>query len=110
MKVQSLSRQEEKRLLSYVLANLDRFIDNRWPKRFKRGLITVPVTFLAVIVSFMVIYSDTWLTIPTSIGGLIVGLTIGRVTMQHKAQAQWQALARCLDTGKIESRLRELDA
>lgn len=109
MKYRPLSRKEEKRLLTELRDHLDAFLDHRWAPRAHTGLVAALVTFPAMIVLLIVVYADTWLTIPTSIGGLVVGFFLGVLSKRRLATAQWHVLGRYLDTQKIEARLRELD-
>jgi hypothetical protein len=109
MHIKSPSKKEEKRLLAGMLIGLDEKPDNGLFARFKREIIGFCIGMMFVAVVLGVLRSQSLLTAFTTIGGFIVGLSVGIGARYITGVRQWPAVARCLDRTKIENRLRELD-
>lgn len=110
MKIRPLSKRQEKQVLAAMLANLNEPPDNSGRAHFKRELIGMFFSVLAVAIILGVLRAGSLLVVFTTAGGVAIGLAIGIGGWRLTAARQWPTISRCLDREKIELRLRELDA
>ncbi|GAB2512854.1 hypothetical protein GCM10027084_28790 [Pseudoxanthomonas sangjuensis] len=110
MKIRPLTKRQEKQVLASMLAGLNEPIDNSWRSMLKREVVGLTVPFLIVAIALGVLRTQSLLTLFTTVGALIAGLTIGVGVWRITAARHWPVVAHCLDRDKIEQRLRELDA
>jgi hypothetical protein len=110
MKIRSLTKREEKQVLTSMLAGLNEPIDNSWRSMLKRQVVALAIPFLIAAIVLGVLRAQSMLTLFTTAGALIVGLVIGYGVLRITAARHWPVVVHCLDRDKIEQRLSELDA
>lgn len=110
MKIRPLSRSDEKRLLACILRHLDgQPPDSLWT-RVKREICMIMVGVIAALVIIIAATGPGWMALLIAGGAFFVGLSIGIFAWHMMGQAQWPAVAKCIDRGLVEARLQELDA
>ncbi|WP_152984062.1 MULTISPECIES: hypothetical protein [Stenotrophomonas] len=110
MKIRSLTKREEKQVLTSMLAGLNEPIDNSWRSMLKRQAVALTIPLLIAAIALGVLRAQSMITLFATAGALIVGLVIGHGVLRITAAQHWPVVAHCLDRDKIEQRLRELDA
>ena len=105
-----LTRSEEKKLLLEILGLLR---TNQPPgilARLKWNLFSWGLGLvIAIVVLATVIEPSIYKVLLTCIS-FAAGLCLGSVTSNLAAVRRWPALSRCIDSSKVEARLREIDA
>lgn len=110
MRIRTPSRRVEKRLLAAMLALMNEPPDNRFLSRARREVFAVVIGLLLVAVALAALRTGLVLAWVTTGSALLLGLVIGIGARRILALEEWPIISRCLDRGKIEARLRELDA